>query len=68
MPLISINILTKNRCELLRKALDSVLAQTFKDFEVVVINDGSTDGTAGVLQDYTQNLPLKIITHTENHN
>lgn len=41
MPKVSVVILTKNRVELLHKALISVSKQTFKDFEVVVVSDGS---------------------------
>jgi len=52
MPKISVNILTKNRAELLRKALDSIAAQSFRDFEVIVIDDGSTDGTSGIIEGY----------------
>lgn len=44
-PAVSIIIPTFNRVELLRAALDSVAAQTFSDYEVLVIDDGSTDGT-----------------------
>src|SRR5262249_42501399 len=38
-----------NRERFVREAIDSVLAQTFADFELVVVDDGSTDGTAGVV-------------------
>ncbi len=44
-PLVSVIIPTFNRCELLAEALDSVAAQTFGDYEIVVIDDGSTDQT-----------------------
>lgn len=50
MPKVSVNILTKNRSRLLKRAIDSVLRQSFKDFEVVIIDDGSTDDTAEVLK------------------
>jgi glycosyltransferase involved in cell wall biosynthesis len=36
---------TKNRCALLERALGSVFSQTYEDYRVVVVNDGSTDGT-----------------------
>jgi glycosyltransferase involved in cell wall biosynthesis len=35
----------------LREAIDSVLAQTFDDFEFVIVDDGSTDGTARILDE-----------------
>lgn len=44
-PLISIVIATFNRAELLKIALDSVFSQTYQDFEVIVVDDGSTDQT-----------------------
>jgi glycosyltransferase involved in cell wall biosynthesis len=50
MPLFSVIIPTHNRLPLLREALDSVWAQTFTDFEVIVVDDGSTDGTWEYLQ------------------
>ncbi len=43
--LFSIVIPTYNRVALLREALDSVFTQTFNDYEVIVVDDGSTDGT-----------------------
>ena len=44
-PLISVVIPTYNRVHLIGEALESVFAQTFKDYEVILIDDGSTDGT-----------------------
>lgn len=43
--MISIITPTYNRCELLKVALNSVLAQTFTDFEYIIVDDGSTDST-----------------------
>ncbi len=65
MPLVSINILTKNRSQLLRKALDSVFVQSFLDYEVIVVNDGSTDDTAEVLAEYQKNFTITVITHKQ---
>lgn len=50
VPLFSVIIPAYNRLPLLREALDSVWAQTFTDFEVIVVDDGSTDGTWEFLQ------------------
>ncbi len=50
--LFSVIIPTYNRAALLSEALDSVFAQRFTDFEVIVADDGSTDGTSEVLRSY----------------
>ena len=50
MPLFSVIIPTYNRRELLRQALASIWTQTFTDYEAIVVDDGSTDGTWEELQ------------------
>ena len=47
---VTIIIPTFNRCGLLKRALDSVYKQTLSNYEVIVIDDGSTDKTAAMLQ------------------
>jgi alpha-1,3-rhamnosyl/mannosyltransferase len=49
-PNVSVCIPTYNRECLLKETLDSVFAQTYKDFEVVIVDDGSTDGTKQMLE------------------
>ena len=44
-PVVSIVIPTYQRCSRLKKALQSVISQTYKDFEVLIMDDGSNDGT-----------------------
>ena len=52
MPAVSVIIPTYNRRELLREAIASVLAQTYGDFELIVVDDGSDDGTAAVVREF----------------
>jgi glycosyltransferase involved in cell wall biosynthesis len=47
---VSVCIPTYNREKLLKETLDSVFAQNYKDFEVVIVDDGSTDGTKEMLE------------------
>jgi glycosyltransferase involved in cell wall biosynthesis len=54
IPLVSIIIPTYNRSVTVRRAIDSVLAQTFMDLEVVVVDDGSTDDTRAALSAYPE--------------
>lgn len=53
MPLVSIIIPTYNRANLLPKAIKSVLNQAFKDFELIIIDDGSTDNTKGAVSQFS---------------
>ena len=57
-PLVSVIIPTYNRWPLVREAIESVLAQRFRDFELIVVDDGSTDGTVGELGSFGGSLRL----------
>lgn len=52
MPLISIVVPIYNAENYLRRCVDSILAQTFGDFELLLVNDGSCDGSLDVCQQY----------------
>lgn len=49
-PLVTINIVTRNRAQALRRAIESAYAQTYRPIEIVVVDNGSTDGTAQMVQ------------------
>src|SRR5260370_8391435 len=52
MPQVSAIIAVYNGAATVAQAIDSVLAQTFGDLDLIVVNDGSTDGTPGILRSY----------------
>lgn len=66
-PFFSVIIPAYNCAHLIPETLDSVLAQDFRDFEIIVVNDGSTDSTAEVLGSYanTHKDTISVI-HQEN--
>ena len=51
-PAISVVLPVRNGERFLREAIDSVLAQTFQDFELIVVDDGSSDSTPSILRGY----------------
>lgn len=57
---ISVIIPCYNQEKYIQETLDSVLLQTFSDYEVIIINDGSTDNSLSILTQYTKQYPQKI--------
>lgn len=58
-PTVSVIVPTYNRLEKLKKAIGSVLSQTFKDFEIIVVDDGSSDGTKEYFDSTKQDVRVK---------
>jgi glycosyltransferase involved in cell wall biosynthesis len=56
MPTVTVVMPVYNDERFVGRAIDSILAQDFQDFEFIVINDGSTDGTARVLE----NIQIRV--------
>ena len=65
-PRVTILLLTFNRVALLPHAIDSVLSQTYPNLEVVVIDNGSRDGTTEVLRGYEGDARVRVIRHETN--
>lgn len=64
-PKVTVLMSVYNGEKYLREAVDSILEQTFKDFEFLIVNDGSTDKTAEILKSY-QDPRIKIINNEKN--
>jgi glycosyltransferase involved in cell wall biosynthesis len=62
-PEVSVIIPTYNRCAMLLEAIDSVLAQTSETFELIVVDDGSTDGTVEHLMGLGKTIRFERIEH-----
>ena len=56
MSKISVIIPTFNRAQFLKKSIDSVINQTYKNFEIIIIDDGSTDGTKNIINSYGSSI------------
>jgi glycosyltransferase involved in cell wall biosynthesis len=66
VPQVSVVIPVHNRETLIGRAIDSVLRQTYTDFELLVVDDGSTDGTVARVQAQTGDPRLRLLRHTTN--
>jgi len=52
MPKVSIIIPTYNRADLVSRAIQSVINQTYKDWELLIVDDGSTDNTKQIVEEF----------------
>ena len=66
-PLISVIIPAYNIEAYLPRCLDSVLAQTYQNLEIIIVDDGSKDGTGAIADDYAKRFPERVRSiHQEN--
>ena len=61
MPAVSVIMPAYNVDRYIAESIESVLAQTFSDFEIVIVNDGSTDGTLEIAERYRSEHPDRIV-------
>jgi glycosyltransferase involved in cell wall biosynthesis len=67
-PLVSVAIISYNQAAFLKECVDSVLAQDYKNLEIVVADDGSTDGTQELLRRYDGEHPGKFVLRLASEN
>ncbi len=66
-PLVTVSISTYNRSSLLSGAIEAVLAQSYPNFELIIVNDHSPDNTDNVVEEYLNNdSRVKYIKHSSN--
>ncbi|MGN1063588.1 MAG: glycosyltransferase family 2 protein [Alphaproteobacteria bacterium] len=66
-PTVSVVMPVYNRADTVGEAIESILNQTYRDFEFIIVDDGSTDNTPTVLKEYAdKDSRIRIITHPEN--
>jgi len=60
---VSVIIPTYNRAHLIGRALNSLANQTYKDFEVVIVDDASTDDTEAYIKGFSDFLNIQYVRH-----
>jgi glycosyltransferase involved in cell wall biosynthesis len=65
-PTLSVTVLNYNYATYLPQCLDSILKQTWKDFELIIINDCSTDNSLEVIEPYQADPRVHLVNHTKN--
>jgi glycosyltransferase involved in cell wall biosynthesis len=67
MPLVSVLITAYNREKYIAEAIESVLNSTFTDYEIIVVDDGSSDGTVGIANEYaSKDSRIKVYINEKN--
>jgi glycosyltransferase involved in cell wall biosynthesis len=65
-PRLSVTVLNYNYGRYLTRCLDSIIAQTFYDFEVIILDDCSTDNSLEVVQPYLEDPRFRLVAHEKN--
>ncbi|MCX6300306.1 MAG: FkbM family methyltransferase [Bacteroidetes bacterium] len=67
-PLVSVILPSYNHAAYLKKRLDSIFNQTFSDFEIIILDDCSTDGSRQILEQYKSNNKIKQLLYNSINN
>mgnify|MGYP001224173705 FL=1 len=65
-PKVTVLIPVYNREKFVASAIESILAQSFTDFELLLIDDSSTDGSVGILRSYTTDPRVRLVCNEQN--
>jgi glycosyltransferase involved in cell wall biosynthesis len=57
---VSVIVPNYNHAEYLKQRIDSILNQTYRDFELIILDDGSTDNSREIIDDYVSRFPFII--------
>lgn len=66
MAIVTIILPNFNHSNFLQKRLDSISNQTFKDWEIIIIDDCSTDDSASILENFQKSFPKKVVSFIKN--
>lgn len=64
---VSVIVPVYNSAKYLRTCLDSLVSQNFEDYEIIAVNNGSTDGSGEILNEYAENYPNLFFSYTIEH-
>ena len=67
-PKVSIILLTYNQEKFIKKAIESVLSQTYQNIELIISNNGSTDRTATIIESFLPDKRIIFLNHKHNKN
>lgn len=67
MPTVSVIVPNYNHASFLGQRIDSILGQTFQDFELILLDDSSTDGSWGILENYRNNPHVSYLIQNESN-
>eukprot|EP01030_Chromulinospumella_sphaerica_P011485 gene11485-11278_t len=66
MPLVTVLIPAHNAAATLAETLDSLVQQTYRDFDILLVNDASHDATVAIARSYTDRLALRVLDLPQN--